>query len=148
MKTWIYPFAALACIAAGCDGPDELGRRAISGTVTLDGKALASGSVTYVPTESGPAVGATIEDGRFSIDRESGPIPGAYRVEILAIRPTGRTIADPEGPKGSTVEERKNIVPDRYGSQSTLTSDVTPTGPNTFEYKLDSRPDPAARRRR
>ena len=134
---------------AGCGGADPNGRLPVTGTVTLDGKPLPDGSLTLVPTGDGPAVGATIDRGSFTIARGEGPPPGAYRVEILSIRATGRTIPDPEGPRGPTVAERKNVIPDRYGSRSDLKAEIKPGVSNDFRFELASEPDkPAAGRRR
>ena len=139
--------AALLAAPLGCGTSDE-GREPVTGTITLDGQPLPDGSLTLVPLAAGPTVGATILDGNFAIARPDGPLPGAYRVEILSIRSTGRTIPDPEGPKGTTVAERKNVVPDRYGSRSELRAEVTPAGPNTFRFEIDSKPDRLAAKNR
>ena len=144
--TKILAAGALLGALAGC-GADDAGRRPVSGSVALDGRPLPDGSLTLVPIGTGPAVGATIADGAFSIPQPEGPIPGAYRVEILSIRATGRKIPDPEGPKGTIVEERKNVVPDRYGASSTLRVDVTAAGPNVFRFDADSKPDPPRQRK-
>ena len=140
--------AALLAAPLGCGTSADPGREPVAGTVTLDGRPLPDGSLTLVPLGAGPAVGATILDGNFAIPRPDGPIPGAYRVEILSIRPTGRTIPDPEGPKGTTVAERKNVVPDRYGSRSELRADVAQAGTNSFRFAVDSKPDRLAARTR
>src|SRR4051794_19054940 len=121
MKIMIHTgaVAALAAAISGCGAAgDELSRQPVSGTITLDGKPLPDGSITLVPVGDGPAAGATIAAGAFAIPRADGPVPGTYRVEILSVQSTGRTIPNPEGPKGTTVEERKNVVPDRYGLKS------------------------------
>ncbi len=133
--------AALLVAPLGCGTSADPGREPVAGTVTLDGQPLPDGSLTLVPLGAGPAVGATIAGGHFAIPRPDGPIPGAYRVEILSIQPTGRTIPDPEGPKGTTVVERKNVVPDRYGARSQLRAEVAQAGPNSFRFEIDSKPD-------
>ncbi len=132
----------------GCGTAADPGREPVAGTVTLDGQPLPDGSLTLVPLGAGPAVGATILDGNFAIPRPDGPIPGSYRVEILSIRATGRTIPDPEGPRGTTVAERKNVVPDRFGSRSELRAEVAPDGANSFRFAIDSKPDRLATRTR
>ena len=142
--------AALLGILGGCGEEDDgIGRKAVSGTVTLDGKPLTSGSVLLVPKGTGPAVGGEIVEGAFSLSEAEGPVPGPYRVEILSIQPTGQMVPDPEGGKDGTMEERKNVIPDRYGKRSQLKAEVTKEGPNAFVYELDSKPDkPSAKRRR
>ena len=75
-----------ACIAGGCGAGDGLDRRAISGSVTLDGQPLSEGTILLEPVtdRSGTAVGATIRCGAFAITRVQGPVPGSYRVRIYA----------------------------------------------------------------
>ena len=87
---------------------------------------------------SGAFVGTVALDGRSLPDR---PIPGAFRVEILSSRLISWTIPDPEGLKGSTVEERKNVVSDHHGSRSQLQADITQAGLNSFHSEIDSKPD-------
>ncbi len=58
-------------------------RVAVSGTVTLDGKALFWGSVTLMPEdESLPPAYVQFRNGKFSIDEKHGPCPGKYRVVV------------------------------------------------------------------
>ena len=140
--------AALLGILGCGDDDDGIGRKAVSGTVTLDGKPLPSGSVLLVPAGDGPAVGGEIAEGVFTLPEAAGPVPGSYRVEIVSNQPTGRTIPDPEQGKDGTMEELKNVIPDRYGKRSQLKADVTKDGPNTFAYELDSKPDKTTAKRR
>lgn len=138
----------LLALPLGCGTSSDPGRVPVAGTVTLDGRPLSDGSLVLVPLDAGPVVGATIVGGTFTISRSDGPMPGAYRVEVLSIQSTGRTIPDPEGPKGTTVPERKNVVPDRFGSRSQLRAEVTAAGPNSFRFEIDSKPDRLAARSR
>lgn len=78
--------------------------------------------------------------GNFALSRTDGPLPGNYRVKILSVQLAGRKIQDPEGPKGSILEQRNNVVPDRYGSRSELKAEVKPAGSNTSTYEIDSTP--------
>ncbi len=60
-------------------------RAAVSGTVTLDGKPLYWGSITFMPVDESlpPAfVQFARSGGKFSIDAKHGPCPGQHRVIV------------------------------------------------------------------
>jgi len=130
---WLL-FLALAGVA-GCGGGTE--RVPVEGTVTLKGKPLEQGSVTFLSTSSGSSAGARIESGRFDIPRQRGPSPGVYRVEIVAYQETGRKIPDPDRP-GEMMDEAVQLVPERYNSESELQVDLSKDGPNQFEFALEA----------
>jgi hypothetical protein len=128
--------AAAVAPVGGCGPTDEFQHVGVSGHVTLEGKPLAGGTITFVPLGSGPAAHGAIADGSYAISRAEGPGPGGYRVEISSIRPTGRRVPDGEYP-GQTVEETRNAVPDRYNLNSTLRADVAGSGDQTFDFALE-----------
>jgi hypothetical protein len=152
IRTREYPagacLVALAAALPGCgDGSDSFDRQAVSGSVTLDGKPI-TGDILFIPMGNGASAGGGIADGTYSIGRAAGPSPGSYRVEVVSIQPTGRTIPDRDGPPGSTAEEKANVVPARYNAKSELTAEVKKGVPNTFIFPLTSTPDPHAKRLR
>jgi len=64
-------------------------RVAVSGTVTIDGELLVSGSVTFTPIDGSgaPPVTAYVMNtgkgaGAFALGADQGPVPGKYRVEV------------------------------------------------------------------
>src|SRR5262245_36303787 len=73
----------LACVA-GCAGGDSLPREEVNGTVTIDGKPLAKGLITFVPTSAEVSTqgGAPVLEGKFTIPRLQGLVPGKYKVVI------------------------------------------------------------------
>jgi hypothetical protein len=121
----------------GCGPADEFQHVGVSGKVTLGGKPLTGGTITFVPLGSGPAAHGTITDGSYAISRAQGPGPGSYRVEISRTQPTGRRIPDTEYP-GKTVEETRNGVPDRYNLNSTLRAEVKGGSDQTFDFALEA----------
>ena len=130
---WAAALVALAS-AAGCEKDDGLGRLAISGEATLDGRPLAAGSILFDPESErvGTAVGTLIRGGRFSIPREEGPAPGRYLVRIYAS-------SDVQAPPPAGVSERAarpmvELIPAGYNSQTTLVADVTRGGANVFKF--------------
>jgi hypothetical protein len=84
-------WAVLGLAAAGCGDGGGQQRQPIVGTVTLNGRPLASGALFfYAPTgeisEKGPpSVVAQIEHGRFSIPRNNGLFPARYKISISSV---------------------------------------------------------------
>jgi hypothetical protein len=136
--------AVLALAVAGCSTDpsevDTLPRVAVSGTVTLDGKPLPEGRLQFLPdaSSSGIITVGEIKDGKFSIDRASGPIPGKYRI-MVSSRPVYK-IKPGESPGGSPPKSEPEAVPSQYnGKSSALVAEVKADGPYAFEFTLDSK---------
>lgn len=134
--------AAMICgafLLPGCGGNGaELNRAEVSGDVTVNGAPLEEGSIAFLPTEGtqGPSVGGTINQGRYLIPVEEGPVVGTYRVEIRATRETGRKIeAGPPSPPGTMIDEVKAFIPAKYNAKSTLTAEIK-SGTNESDYDL------------
>ena len=123
-------------VLAGCGGHD--GRRAIEGTVTLDGEPLAKGTITFRPQPgtSSPTAGATISGGRFSVPGDKSVLAGTFRVEIIATRKTGKKSQDPI--LGIMVDEVEQYLPARYNQQSELTAEVTDAKRTPLNFALTS----------
>jgi hypothetical protein len=102
-------FSALPLLA-GCGS--ELGAT-VSGQVTIDGKPVGPGMVTFAAERAGevPAVGGLDDDGSYTLqtNRKPGVAPGAYRVAIQAFQP-------PEGlaPGERTMKLSKPLIPEKY----------------------------------
>lgn len=130
----IYPI--LICLLfAGCG--DEDGRLSLTGTVTLDQQPLASGSIVFIPIGGGPSTGCSIENGKFQIPAERGPAEGNYRVEIVSYKSTGEMIDDPDLP-GLKVEQKRQILPDRYNKESELSLQVNAETAENAQFTLTS----------
>lgn len=129
-------------IAAGGCGNDPnaqgdlLPRRAITGTVSLDGKPLPEGKIQFSPADSTPnlvTVVGEIKDGKFTIDRAQGPVPGKYRVAISGI-PTFKIRPDEE--PGTAPKRRPEPVPASYNTKTTLMQEITADTPKVFDFAL------------
>ena len=133
---------------AGCgQRTDKLPREHVQGTVRLDGQALDSGEITFVPTGGeGPAAGGKILNGSYTIPRADGPVPGPHRVSIFSAKPTGKKIKDEADPS-VLYDERVETIPDRYNALSELTAEVKSGGGNTFAFELTGRKDSAKAKR-
>ena len=119
------PIAVVVVVAVGCGGPTDA-RLRITGEVTFDGQPVVDGYVTLSPLGSGPSAGGRIQDGKFAIERDKGPMTGKYRVVLQAMRETGRMVPiDPALPN-DTVAETVQYIPPCYNTRSQLTADLSP----------------------
>ena len=135
MKTY---YALLLLCALGCGGGGA-DRASVAGTVTYEGQPIAAGSIAFIPVDaaSGPTAGATIENGRYTIDAAQGPAPGAHRVEIKAQRKTGRQFRDEfRPPPDNLVDEVEQFLPPRYNTQSELTATLVPGANEDVDFAL------------
>ncbi len=129
--------AILLPFALGCGGGGD--RVEVGGAVTLDGQPLESGAISFVPLAGtqGPSAGAEIKQGRYAIDAEGGPVPGKYRVDIIATRKTGRRIKDGfPHPPDDLVDEIEQYLPPKYNTQSELTAELKPGANQGVDFEL------------
>lgn len=132
-------------LAAGC-GPSGPQRHAVGGSVTFAGEKISEGSIDFVPIgdTKGPRAGANIQQGQYHIDRSGGPVAGRHRVEVTAVRPTGRRFKvqqfiDVE-PGNKAVEEVVGFIPAKYsGATSELVVEVQSKGRNVFDFDLKAK---------
>jgi hypothetical protein len=127
----------LLSVMGGCGGDAE-GRRAISGTVTLDGVPLEEGSIGFEPVErSKISSGAMISKGNYSIARQQGLPPGKYRVEIHAVKPGTGMKRPPGGGLGSEKgTPAVELIPASWNRQSEHFIEVTASGPAVFTHEI------------
>ena len=132
--------ASFLCLAAfllcGC-GSGDIGRGAIHGHVTLDGQPLQQGRINFEPTAGtkGPTAGASIIDGRYSIDADKGPPLGKNLVRINANKLSGKKVPSSFG--GDKIDEIIEAIPKIYNTHSTLEREVR-AGKNEFDFELKS----------
>jgi hypothetical protein len=110
----------------------------VGGTVTLDGKAVGPGTITFALKggSTNPATGAIERDGSYQLktSRTSGLHPGSYQVSLTVF----------EAPQGRPGERlygaAKMITPEKYSSIGTsgLAYEVKPGG-NTINIDLTSK---------
>lgn len=119
----------LSVIGSGCSHEPQ--RYPVSGSVTLDGQAIPSGDILFVPVagDRGPDAG-TIKDGKYDLLATAGK----KRVEISAskIRPGGA-----RGAGGEPVPEE--YIPARYNTESKLNAEVQAKSANRFDFPLESK---------
>ena len=128
----------LIIMVVGCSA-DATNRGAISGHVTLDGKPVEQGSILFLPIDGtvGVVTGGEIKDGQYELPAAKGPAIGRNRVEIHAMRKTGKMVPKGLGGTGGLVEEQAEAVAPRFNAQSTLTVDVK-VGENIADFEVTS----------
>ncbi|NQT37842.1 MAG: hypothetical protein HQ581_10155 [Planctomycetes bacterium] len=105
----------------------------VTGTVSLDGGPLDSGTIVFQGPDLPQGVGQIGEDGsyRISTGTQRGLPPGQYRVTVTAYKTrTGRDEQEAPIPEF--------LTPVRYNNPETsgLTADVEPGG-NRFDFTLE-----------
>jgi hypothetical protein len=115
---------AIALLAAGCGEPNPLGRRAVHGVVTFQGKPVDYGAITFQPDDlqRGVSSGAMIEGGKYQIKVSQGLPPGAYQVMISS--PDRGKQEKVEGPPGDERTLAVERIPAKYNLKTTLKLDV------------------------
>lgn len=119
-------FVVLLPVIAGCSDTSK----GVSGSVSYQGEPIKRGTITFLPVggTTGVSVRADIEDGKYLISSETGVMPGGtYRVEITAVRKTGRTLEVKQGlvplpanKSSVSYEEEESFLPEKYNAQSVL----------------------------
>jgi hypothetical protein len=128
--------AGLLLMSAGC-GDEQVHMR---GKVTLDGKPIETGAITFIPDDLnlGQTAGASIALGEFQVVGNNLPPPGLYRVEIRSQIKTGKQIpAGSPAPPGTMMEETIEAVPTKYNDKSELKRELK-TGDNNLNFELTS----------
>ena len=128
---------AIAVLAGGCGPANPLGRKAVSGKITLNGAPLESGNISFFPkSDKGVSGGAVIVDGAYSIETEKGLPEGEYLVRIFAAAPDTRA-PDPNLPPGPrTSPPGIDLIPPEYNTKSDQVVRVTAEGPNEFSFDI------------
>jgi hypothetical protein len=138
---------ALLVAAGGCGGGsgDSLPRHAVYGKVTLDGKPLEQGVISFTPDAQGASPvtgGGVISAGSYSIPRDQGLTPGKYKVAITASdAPIALAAGEAPGapPRAKTKAKPEPVIPAKYNAKSTLEREVKADGSNTFDFELTSK---------
>ncbi len=114
----------LAAVAAGCSRSDLV---EVSGAVAWKGQPVETGEIVFLPANKSiaPAAGR-IRGGRYKLLSK----PGKMRVEIQAVRKTGKR--DPR--EGFEITEL--YIPAKYNSNSELAAEVDAEGKNEINFQL------------
>jgi hypothetical protein len=129
---------AVTALASGCGSSDDLPRQAVSGSVSLGGKPLESGMIQFQPTSANEttAAGTAITSGRYAIPENEGLVPGKYQVMITGVLAPPAEVKVGLPGEGRPTLPAKELIPTKYNSKTELAAQVTPGGPNRFDYDL------------
>lgn len=114
------PLIAVGLAISGCSFSDDgVSKRAIAGTVLLDGRRLAHGVIVFEPEkrpvkgDGSTTTGDVILNGRFSIPPRKGLVPGLYKILIFT-EPTHQQFA------GKLVAPAPETIPARFNMDTVL----------------------------
>ena len=130
------------CFIAGCGGPaDELPRQAVGGSVRFKGEPLKEGSIQFQPTSPGEATaaGGPIVDGKYSIARSEGLVPGTYQVIISGIKAEAVATKSEMPGDSKPAPVAKDPIPVEYNARSKLTAEIKKDAANQFDFDLQSK---------
>ena len=130
--------ASLIPLAVGCGGANPLGRKPVSGNVTLNGTPIENGSIAFSPLDGGTQSGGLISGGNYSIEEEKGLVPGKYRVEIYA-QPAAPELPPGHMPGDPLPPPPKEMVPPEWNVNSKQTIEVTADSPTEFNFDITSK---------
>ena len=125
--------SALCCLApvAGCGGP---GTATVSGTVTVDGKPLGKGVISFAPADGvGSPATAEVVAGRYQLVTS----PGAKKVRLSAPVVTG-TSKESSARDAATFDITEESLPAKYNAVTELAYDAPP-GVGTKDWAVESR---------
>lgn len=122
---------ALAVWATGCAEP-KTGK--VTGSVTVDGAPIKSGSMAFFPIDGrGTTVGADIVDGKYAAEL----VFGSMKVEIRVPKVVGeRKLYD--APNSPVKQLMAEALPARYNDATELTIEVKP-GENQKDFALTTK---------
>jgi hypothetical protein len=125
-------------LALGC-GKGGLPSKVVFGTVTIGGQKVEGGQVRFVPVEGTPgsANAAAIVDGQYRIEGRGGVTVGKHRVEVTAMKKTGRKVRRHNGFEMAMVDEEVRVSPPQYaGEQSPMVKEVTADSDGQFDIEI------------
>jgi len=120
---------AIIGMSFGCGDSTKPSSIEVKGTVTVDGKPIPDGEISFLVAGQSPTL-FPIKDGAYS----GKALSGSNKIEIRAFK---------DGPPMTTDPEKKptriNYLGDNYGMNSKLTADVKSGASNDFKFELTSR---------
>ena len=154
LRPRLVPLCTLLILSglAGCSGaPDAPQLVAVSGVVTVDGEPVEQGTIAFVSANGGRTAVTQIVNGKYSLSRSEGPLPGNQKVTIQAYRKTGKVLqitktlprAPDEAhlPTQTEVEETEQILPERYNAKSILRAVLPERDNRDVDYELTTAPE-------
>jgi hypothetical protein len=124
---WLAILTSVTVSAIGCG--DAVGT--VSGSVTIDGRPLDKGFISFVPADSaGAPITVDVKQGRYDLQT----VAGNKRVQISApVVVSSRP--EYNGPGAPIVEISEESLPAKYNSESELTFEVK-RGANAKDWQV------------
>lgn len=141
----LFGVPLLFFFVAGCGG-GEAGppRAAVEGTVTYEGSPLKKGVIVFVPSAgtTGPKTSASIVDGAFRLDVDSGPLVGNHSVEIEAVSDE-LAYDDEQAIERMRAEGIKRVevikLPASYNQRTKLKAEIKAEQDNKLTFSLNAK---------
>jgi len=103
--------------------------------VGYHGEIVQAGTIAFYPDGvGGPVAGSNIVEGRYAIDAKGGPVAGIHRVQIEAMKKTGRKVANMGG---DLMDEYENFLPEKYTTPASEVRVEITAGRNAHNFDLD-----------
>ncbi|MEO8495049.1 MAG: hypothetical protein ABI614_08260 [Planctomycetota bacterium] len=127
-------FVVFLASLIGC-GADTGGRVAVSGTITMHGAPLESGTIQFVATNGSQMSGASISAGKYKVPAMQGLQPGQYAVRVSAVKEAKPT---DEAPGDSAMADKMNeeLVPAEFNVRSTLTTEIAGGSAHVYDVVI------------
>jgi hypothetical protein len=118
---------------AGCSD-EGAGKLAVRGTVKFENKPLATGNIFFeLDDANNPHIsGATIDDGKFTIDKNRGLKPGTYLVRISSADPK---LKEENQAPGDSRQLAKDRIPPDWNTNSKQKIEVK-AGSTEFTFDI------------
>ena len=120
---------ALSLVVFGCNNAPPTAP--VTGTVTFDGSPLQDGIVEMDAGDGTPPLSLEIQNGQFAGD----VLLGKKTLRFFAMRPPKK---DPSLSPSDVQPPLENVLPNRYGYDSSYAIDVPPDGLSDLKYELVS----------
>ena len=118
----------------GC-GKDTNGRVGVSGTITLKGEPLDSGTIQFAATDGSLLTGATINDGEYEVPATQGLLPGTYTVRVSSVEEAATAEAAP-GESRAAEARNKELIPAEFNVNSNVKAEIKEDSDNTFDLEI------------
>jgi hypothetical protein len=127
-------FVVLLAFAAGC-GSDS-GRGSVKGKITVSGKPLAKGTITFLPTTgTKDPITTPVTNGEYTIPDLPVGLAKVYIIPPLTSEPS--PVDKGDGVPAARPERKKVVVPEKYQNPTTSGLSLTvQKGENKFDADL------------
>ncbi|WP_406695229.1 hypothetical protein V5E97_29755 [Singulisphaera sp. Ch08] len=138
---WIAGLCLVAelLVFPGCSRPVGPQTMRVWGDVTYNGQPVEDGSIDFISPEGAAPAQSPIKAGHYDLPAVAGPVAEkSYKVQINALKKSGKTIPNMMGDGEPTMEILVNTIPEKYNVKSALTANISSdSSKNQFDFKLE-----------